>query len=299
MKIAALYTCYNRKEKTLSSLKGLYSSLDKFNKESSEHIDLAVYLTDDGCTDGTADAIRKTYPNSDICILQGDGNLYWAGGMRKSWEEAIKRHVEWDFYLLLNDDTVMWDSAFFELLNTHKYCVDYYHSEGIYSGLTCSNDNMTDITYGGDVLVNRLTGKLKRLSFSDRPQMCDFTNANVMLVPKGIVDDIGILCSDYKHSAADFDYAYMARKAGFPVLVTANICGFCDYDHKSQELVKENVLSMTLAERKIYFDNPLHSGLDYLTLVRRTMPLRYPVAFLFRYLKIYFPFVYYWINERR
>ena len=299
MKIAVLYTCFNRREKTISSLRGLFSSQQYYDSRSSNKIVLSVFLTDDGCTDGTADAIRETYPSKNITILMGDGNLYWAGGMRNSWNAALKLHEEWDFYLLLNDDTVLQDIAFEELLNTHVYCLNKYHKEGIYSGITCAHDDPNHITYGGDVILNKFTGKRKRLSISDTPQMCDFTNANIMLVPKSIVDAIGILYSGYKHSAADFDYTYKARSLGYPVLVTANACGCCDFDHESQELIKKKILSMPLCERRKFFSNPLYSGLDHLTLVKRTTPLKYPVALLFRYLKIYCPQMYYWINRRR
>ena len=299
MNVAVLYTCFNRKEKTLSSLKGLFSSQDAYNVKATSPIELAVFLTDDGCTDGTADAIRETFSSKKITILKGNGNLYWAGGMRTSWNEALKYHEKWDFYLLLNDDTILQDNAFEELMNTHRYCLGKYYREGIYSGITCAHDNTSHITYGGDVVLNNLTGKRKRLSISDTPQMCDFTNANIMLVPKSIVDAIGILYSGYKHSAADFDYTYKARSLGYPVLVTANACGYCDFDHESQESMRDKIISMSLRERKKFLSSPLHSGLDHLTLVKRTTPLKYPVALLFRYLKIYCPQMYYWINRRR
>lgn len=54
-------------------------------------ISLSVYLTDDGCTDGTSQAVRDIFKGKDITIMQGDGNLYWAGGMRFAWKEALKK----------------------------------------------------------------------------------------------------------------------------------------------------------------------------------------------------------------
>ena len=116
MKIAALITCFNRKDKTLSCLTSLYHALDTYNEKSEDKIELSVYLTDDGCTDGTADAVRNNFADKKITILQGDGNLYWAGGMRFAWKEALKKHSEWDFYLLLNDDVDLVDILFNELL---------------------------------------------------------------------------------------------------------------------------------------------------------------------------------------
>ena len=52
MNIAVLMTCYNRREKTLACLDALQKT-----SASSGDIQLSIYLTDDGCSDGTADAV--------------------------------------------------------------------------------------------------------------------------------------------------------------------------------------------------------------------------------------------------
>ena len=55
MKVAILITCYNRKAKTLRCLDSIQGTLGPWR----DKIDAKVFLTDDGCTDGTADAVRK------------------------------------------------------------------------------------------------------------------------------------------------------------------------------------------------------------------------------------------------
>ena len=49
--ISVLLTCHNRKAKTLGCLTSLYAA------ELPVGYDMEVYLVDDGCTDGTADAV--------------------------------------------------------------------------------------------------------------------------------------------------------------------------------------------------------------------------------------------------
>jgi GT2 family glycosyltransferase len=146
MKIAVLLTCFNRKEKTLSCLSSLYNALSLYNDKNENKIEISVYLTDDGCTDGTGDAIRNNFSDKNINILQGIGNLFWAGGMRFAWNEALKKHNEWDFYLLLNDDTDLLDNLFEELMNTHQYCLENYKKSGIYSGITSAKSYYNKIT---------------------------------------------------------------------------------------------------------------------------------------------------------
>lgn len=299
MKIAALLTCFNRKDKTLSCLTSLYQALETYNSKVEDNINLSVYLTDDGCTDGTGDAVRCNFSDKDITILQGTGNLYWAGGMRFAWNEALKKHNEWAFYLLLNDDTDLLENLFEELLNTHKYCIDNYKQAGVYSGITSSKSDHNKMTYGGDVWKNKFLGTSVRLKPNGKPQMCDITNANILLVSKEVVDKIGIFWDGYIHGKADNDYSNTARRKKIPVLLTANFCGRCDNDHKGSKEIADAVKKMSLSERKNYFSHPIRSNKDYLKYIRRNMPLRYPMVCLGRMLNVYFPKFYYKLNGVR
>lgn len=299
MKIAVLLTCFNRKDKTLSCLTSLYQALDVYNDSVDDKIELYVYLTDDGCTDGTGDAVRNNFSDKNITILKGTGDLYWAGGMRFAWNEALKKHNEWDFYLLLNDDTDLLDNLFEELLDTHKYSLDNYKQAGVYSGITSSKTNHEKMTYGGDVWKNKFLGTSTRLEPIGKPQICDITNANILLVTKEVVDKIGIFWNGYTHGRADNDYSNTARKKGMPVLITANFCGRCDNDHESIKEVADIVKKMSLSERKNYFSHPIRSNTDYLKYIRRNMPFRYPMVCLGRMLNVYLPKVYYKLNGIR
>lgn len=297
MKIAVLYTCFNRKEKTLSSLIGLYQSLEIYNNQSTEKIEISVFLTDDGCTDGTANAIRQQFPEKSIVILQGTGNLYWAGGMRYAWKEALKRHDEWSFYLLVNDDTDIFGDCINELIETHNYCISKYHKAGIYSGVTCAKSDMNITTYGGNVRTNKFWGTTRRIVPNGMPQEVDATNANILLVSKEVVDKIGIFYEGYQHGIADVDYSLSARDHGIPLLITGHHCGTCDNDHIRGDALKKRIISMTQKERTAYFRNPLHSNKDYLLYIRRHIPVKYPFTWILRKLHERCPKLYYRLNH--
>ena len=70
MKIAVLLTCFNRKDKTLSCLTSLYQALCIYNNKVEDKVELSIYLTDDGCTDGTGDAVRDNFSDKNITILK-------------------------------------------------------------------------------------------------------------------------------------------------------------------------------------------------------------------------------------
>ena len=281
--IAVLLTCFNRKIKTLDALNSLFTAYNLVK----ESITLDVYLTDDGSTDGTGEAVRKNYPQ--VNVLKGNGELYWAGGMRNSWNAALKGHF--DAYLLLNDDTETYITLFQELMSTHSYCMETYGQGGIYVGSTL--DGITNkISYGGSVFTNKFLARYIRIVPNGKsPQPCELGNANIMLVHKDAVAKIGILSKGFYHGLADFDYTLKAKKANIPVLITANVLGICTNDH-SDPYKTFHRLPLKERIKKLY--NP--AGLDFrsnLQYMKRNFCYRLPLVFLTGWLKVFFPKFYY------
>jgi len=273
MKIAILLTTYNRREKTVACLQSLQAQ--KLPTE----VRLEVFLTDDASADGTIDAVKQVYP--DAHVFQGTGSLYWAGGMRNTWHEAKKHNP--DYYLLLNDDTVLHPDAIDVLL---KNCATD-ETAGICIGSTCDTAS-GEISYGGWKLEGRGTWKSSRIHSSTAYTECDFGNANIMLVPRPVVEKIGILADHFTHSLADYDYTLKAKKAGFKVHVAPGFLGTCTDDH-GRNWKSSNT---TLKERIQYLKSP--KGLaykEYLRFIKDHFPASYPSAFVKLWMKTFFPFI--------
>lgn len=298
-KIAVLLTCFNRKNKTIACLESMLLTVKNYNDRDNDKTELSIFLTDDACTDGTAQAAKEVCQGEDIHIVQGNGNLFWAGGMRTAWNEALNHEHKWDFFLLLNDDTILHTNALAELMDTHRYCIDRYGCPGIYSGITCATGHPETITYSGDVFESGAKGKWHRLGPADEPRMVDQCNANILLVPGEVVNKIGIFHDGYIHGAADLDYCMQVRKAGMPALITAQIIGECEYDHFSEKEECERLMRMTLSERRKYVYHPTHSDKDYLLFVKRNIPKKYLISKILRKVRIYCPRLYYYINKAR
>jgi len=296
IRIAVIITCFNRKEKTISCLRHLFSSRSRLSKDGINTI-IEVFITDDGCTDGTSSEVLSIFPNEHIHIQYGDGDLFWAKGMNLSWKVAAEKGP-WDYYLLLNDDTDMTEDCFVELFKAQSFSKRNQGKEALVSGIIASRSDSLEVTYGGEIVLNRFTAKLKKLGPNDVPQSCDWVNGNILFVPNALFEKIGFFYP-YSHSCADTDYSVMAKRAGFPVFVTAGICGYCDFDHWTKADDREKIVKMTLKERIAYFSHPLHSNSDYLTMIRRIMPWRLPFVWLFRNMVVYAPSLYYWIVYRR
>ena len=78
--IAVLLTCFNRKDKTIACLESLLLTVKNYNDIANDKANISIFLTDDASTDGTAQAAMKVCQGEDIHIVQGNGNLFWAGG---------------------------------------------------------------------------------------------------------------------------------------------------------------------------------------------------------------------------
>jgi len=289
-RIAVLLTCFNRKTKTLACLRQMYAAYEPHRKE----FGISVYLTDDGCTDGTVDAVYREFADKNIRILKGTGTLYWAGGMRNSWNESLKGY--YDGYLLLNDDTLVSNNVFSEIMNTHLFSIKYLNTGGIYIGTTSSPENKSEITYGGSVIMSRWKHKTKLVMPNGKsPQFCDLANANIMFVSAHAVQRIGILNDTYTHVLADYDYTLAARKKGIPVLITSNFCGICENDHPYDI---NTFVNKSLIERIKFTYSPLGFAFtNYLEYYRRNFWYRVPIVFLGGWVKIFFPQMYKSINN--
>jgi GT2 family glycosyltransferase len=271
MRIAALLTTFNRKQKTLACLKSLR------RQKLPAGVEVDIHLTDDASADGTADAVRYYFPEA--MVYDGTGNLFWAGGMRNSWSEARKGN--YDYYFLLNDDTLLRDDALAVLLSCPQ-------SSGptVCVGTTADNDGK--FTYGGRAVTSRVNMR-SQLVFSETDYLdCDLGNANIMLVPSEVVQTIGILASDFTHGIADYDYTLKARKAGFGVKVAPGVLGTCVHDHGNNWKSSK----APLRERINYLKSP--KGLaygEYLGFIRNHFPLYYPSAFCKLWAKTLCPFI--------
>ena len=230
-------TCHNRRNKTLTCLKHIYTQVLP------EDVSIEIYLTDDGSTDGTRQYVCNKYPR--VNLVLGNGNLYWNGGMRLSWNEAFKGN--YDYYLWLNDDTFLYRNSLMRLLQSIDDIKQKSGKYGIIVGSTCDPDT-GKCTYGGVCRVGKSL-KFNLLKPNDEIQPCDTMNGNCVLIHKQIASVTGNLSSKYTHSIGDFDYGLRAVQDGFSCWIAPGYIGECFknespmlYDHKLPLKTRINIL---------------------------------------------------------
>lgn len=295
IKIAVLITCHNRCQKTINSIKKMCTSMSHSRRK----LYFEVFLTDDGCTDGTAEKVKTLFNDKKINIITSDGNSYWAGGMRLAWNTALKSDIDFDYYLLLNDDTVLCKESISELLYVDSYSINKYKKHCICTGFISDPNNMDLITYGAKMYKTNLLQGAIDLKPTGIPQLCTMPNANLLLVHSSVVRQIGILDSVFIHGAADWDYGLRASQYGIPVLTTTKVCGYCEFDHDNCDEEKLKVMSMTIRQRKLFLKRPTHFYVDGLTFNYRHFRFKYYLMKIAYYLNVYIPIIYYNIFKKR
>ena len=233
--------CHNRREHTLSCLRGL-------NRQSViGKMVIDVYLLDDGSSDGTSDAVRAEFP--DVHLLQGDGNLFWTRGMYESFSAAIQKG--YDYYLWLNDDSMLYDNALEVLLDTHVSLKKQGHECTIIGG-GLQHPVTGRFTYGGVKRHKHRLGRVKqeRIAPSEKAIQCDTMNGNFVLLPATVVERVGNLDPVYQHVGGDHDYCYRALQRGCSVWLAPGYLGTCE-DNPIEGTWKDINLPMMERLRKL------------------------------------------------
>jgi GT2 family glycosyltransferase len=217
IRIAVLMACHNRRSKTLNCLNALY------NQKDINDVRISVYLLDDGCTDGTGDAVRSRYP--DVRIILGSGSTYWSAGMRIAFREATKE--DYDYYLWLNDDTDFFPDTVRKLVDTSLLLAKQQGKEVIVAGTT--QDRQTGLTTYGGLICPKwwLPLTFKLLKPTDKSRRCITMNGNCVLVPREVVKKVGVISSAFTQMAGDYDYGLRARRLGISCWIAPGYIGTC------------------------------------------------------------------------
>ena len=211
-RIAVLITCFNRVDTTIGCLDNLFLA----NLPPNTGID--VFLVDDDSPDLTGLKVKEKYPQ--VNVIKGDGNLYWSGGMYRAWEEAVKTK-EFDYYLWLNDDTHIYPEAIVEILKDDLVL----ESKSVIVG-ACQSKKDKSFTYGGHI------GETSVIP-SGVPQKCEFTNGNIVLIPRHVYSIIGNLNKKYIHLYGDFDYSMRVNKEGLACYTSSEFLATCELNENS------------------------------------------------------------------
>lgn len=288
VRIAILMTCHNRRDTTLAGLDAL------MNQTAIKDLRLQVYLVDDGCTDGTGQAVKQRYP--DTRVIEGSGNLFWNGGMRVAFAEAMKDYH--DYYLWLNDDTMLFTHAVRTLVETTRVLQKQQGHEVIVAGST--QDSNTHLhNYGGVVRKTWWQPMFFLLvEPSDKPQACDTFNGNCVLIPKEVVEKVGNLSPVFTHGAGDFDYGLRAQSLGINCWICPWYVGTCE-SHEVEGSHLDLAVSTSERLKRMHSPGGLPPAREWMTFTKRHAGIMWPVYWMRTLMRVCFPRLWLKVRSRR
>ncbi|MEZ0212004.1 MAG: glycosyltransferase family 2 protein [Xanthobacteraceae bacterium] len=244
--IAVCIASFNRREKTLSCLQRLYSS----RLPSETH--LVIHLLDDASSDGTAAAVAKHFPS--VHIHHGDGNCFWAGGMRVAYGAALAENH--DYYLWLNDDVELFPDSLERAIATSIEIKHKFAGEHLIIGATRKREAEV-VTYSGfERSSSILPWKFRRIApFPTEPRECHTINGNFVLISREVAQRTGSINSAFVQMHADLTLGLIARQRGIRNWILPGYIGICDANVGGRKDWKAP--GLTWSERLRLINHPL------------------------------------------
>jgi GT2 family glycosyltransferase len=214
-RIAVLMTCFNRRALTLRCLASLARQPGFCAAD--------LYLVDDGSKDGTGGAVQAMLPGAHV--IQGNGSLFWNGGMRLAWS-AARATGGADFYLWLNDDVELSADALAMLVADADAAAP--RGQPVIVAAATTDPATGEITYGAH--RTPLAARPLRMGLiqpTGQPVMADTISGNIVLVSAAAEAQLGNMSPVYQHIYGDLDYGFRARQAGIPIVLASRPGGTC------------------------------------------------------------------------
>lgn len=255
--IAVLMTCHNRRELTLACVETLRAQ-PEFECRN-------LFLVDDGSSDGTGDAVRAACPEARV--IEGDGSLFWNGGMRLAWDEAKASGQPFEFYLWLNDDVRLAPDAISMLVADADTTVP---RGGAVIVVAATSDPETGaITYGGQRRPEPARPlRMSLVAPAGKPVPVDTFSGNIVLVSAAAERTLGNIAADFEHIYGDLDYGFRARAADVAVVLASRVGGTCPANSTAGTSLDESLGAVARLGRRWAEDRKVHAR-DWRRFVRR------------------------------
>lgn len=212
MKVIAIFTCFNRKEKTKKCIETITSG----NPE----CDFTFVVADDGSKDGTYELLQDMQLAYSIHVLRGKGDWFYSGGMHAGMEYALQNLPhDFDYMLMMNDDVEFFDSSIQGMISQ-----SILQKDAIVVG--AMRNDCDELSYGA---VKYISGyKYRKLVLSEWETPADTFNANCVLIPYKAFEQVGAMDPYYRHSLGDFDYGLSLKCAGYKIFQSKEFAGMCN-----------------------------------------------------------------------
>lgn len=227
LKLSIVLAIFNGLEFTKNCLKLLKATTENVSGD----IQFSIIVVDDGSFDNSAEWIRNNYP--EVQLLNGNGNLWWSGGINMAVNHAIEK---------LNSDYIVWwnnditpDENYFQNLgkllkdndtNTIIGSKTYYAHQ---KDMIWSMGGLFDPKTGFKDMVG--TKMIDNENFQE-PIEVDWLPGMGTVTHRSVYNKIGMLDErNFPQYHGDSDFTFKAKQNGFKIVVYPTLKIYNDISH--------------------------------------------------------------------
>lgn len=216
IRLAIVTPVHNRRELTLQCLRSL-ARVDRTG------LDVMTFIVDDGCTDGTREAIEKEFP--EVKIVHGTGELWYTAGTNLGIVAALKHKP--DYILCINDDSIFDEMAIQRLLACAKR-----FDRAVVGGLLLFWDRPHRVFQVAPIW-NTWKGGWQHWqeqtvwTVPQGPWEVDLIVGNCILYPAKVFEEAGMMNPRISAQYGDAEFTTRLKKLGWRLIIEPSARIFC------------------------------------------------------------------------
>jgi GT2 family glycosyltransferase len=216
VRLAIVSPVHNRRELTLQCLRSL-SRID------SAGLEIDIFIVDDGCTDGTREAIEDSFPY--VKIVQGTGELWYTAGTNLGVVAALKHKP--DYILCINDDSVFDEKCIRHMIDCARR-----HERSVVGGLLLLWDTPHRVFQVAPVWKTWQGGwqhwyHQTIWTIPASAWEVDMIVGNCILYPAKVFEECGLLRPQVSAQYGDAEFTTRLRRFGWRLLIEPRARVFC------------------------------------------------------------------------
>jgi len=203
------------------------------------YTNLEILVVDNASPKDNPDVIKEKYP--EVTLIKSEENLGFAGGNNLGVKAA-----KGDYLLFINNDTIVPENFIQPLVDT----LERDPSIGMVSPKIKFHWDASLIQYAGYTPMNHWTIRNSSIGYHqkddgayDQPGETESIHGAAMMVPKQVVDQVGMMTEIYFLYYEEHDWAAMIKRAGYKVY----------YQPQSYILHKESLSTGKFSPLKTYY----------------------------------------------